>query len=420
MVSDSVDKKGNAVDKFNFVTMEDLEKNIQDFHKKEEEDQTISLVPTPEVVNVDKNSFDENHEVFQEANHLNDSAVEEKPHKLSRKLYFSFEARVAAMIILILAFFGGACFLILEALNFGNKETVSYNEVGSASYQVCLTDSEYYGTGCLQEGMEYLSSLVDTIRADLEYKVDFSTDIEYDLAYHVLAITKIADKTDSTKVLYRNEEELVGRTDISNTSNVIQIKENVAVEFARYNKTVLDYKERYAVDSASTLEVILYLDEPTETRAVASLIVPLGDSTFGITKDVTENLNRSVSIESDTWNSYNTWCAIIATCFIIISLILLFKTTRLVLKVTTNRNKYQTALTNILREYDRLIVIARDGYESNVEKKIIKVESFNDILDARDTLEKPIIYSRINDVKSEFIVEDDEKLYKFVLKESDF
>ena len=89
------------------------------------------------------------------------------------------------------------------------------------------------------------------------------------------------------------------------------------------------------------------------------------------------------------------------------------------LKVTTSRNKYQTLLTQILREYDRIIVIARDGYESNVKKKVIKVANFDELLDARDTLEKPIIYSRVNDVKSEFIVEDDEKLFKFILKESD-
>ena len=90
----------------------------------------------------------------------------------------------------------------------------------------------------------------------------------------------------------------------------------------------------------------------------------------------------------------------------------------MVLKVTTNRNKYQQRLSQILRDYDRIIVIARNGYESNVERKVIKVETFEELLDAQSTLQKPIIYSRINDVKCEFIVEDDTTLYKYVLKES--
>jgi hypothetical protein len=74
---------------------------------------------------------------------------------------------------------------------------------------------------------------------------------------------------------------------------------------------------------------------------------------------------------------------------------------------------------SILNEYDRLIVIARDGYESNIEKKVVKLQSFNELLDARGVLNKPIIYSRINNVKSEFIVEDEAVIYKFVLKEAD-
>ena len=99
---------------------------------------------------------------------------------------------------------------------------------------------------------------------------------------------------------------------------------------------------------------------------------------------------------------------------------LLYKLVRLVLKVTTNRNKYQVYLNEILREYDRIIVVARDGYESNEEKEEVKVSTFDDLLDTRDILQKPIVYSKVNSVKSDFIVEDDNKIYKYTLKEADF
>ncbi len=414
-----MDKKGNNDEKFSFITIGELEKNVQELHEQGEENREISIVPNPKVVSVDKTPFEE--EQYQEITNIKESAVkEEKEIPPKKRIYFSYETRVGIMVLLILTFFGVACFLILEALNFGDDEKVKYSEISQIDYQVCLNDSEYYGTSCLGEGMEYLSSLVDNIQVNYHYDVDFSSNIQYDLAYHIVAITKIYDKDDDQKVLYRNEEELVSRTDFADTSKKIQISRNVPVDFAKYHKIVVDYNERYGVESGSTLEVILFLDEPTETRRVATLMVPLGKPTFHISKDLIKKKNREVFIDNDEWNSYNTWCSIFAVFFVIISLFLLFKTTKLVLKVTTNRNKFQTALSNILREYDRLIVIARDGYESNVEKKVIKVDSFNDILDARDTLEKPIIYSKINDVKSEFIVEDEEKLYKYVIKESDF
>ena len=87
--------------------------------------------------------------------------------------------------------------------------------------------------------------------------------------------------------------------------------------------------------------------------------------------------------------------------------------------VTNSKSSYEQKLSQILRDYDRLIVIARNGYVSADEKQIVKVESFEELLDARETLQKPIIYYKVNDVKSEFMVEDDDKLYKFVLKEAD-
>ena len=153
---------------------------------------------------------------------------------------------------------------------------------------------------------------------------------------------------------------------------------------------------------------------------MGSIIIPLGNSTYEVTKETINNTDRTIEVKESEWSDYNTICITIASILIVVSLFLIYKTTSLVLKVTNNRNKYQQKLTQILREYDRIIVIARNGYESNKTKAVIKVDSFEELLDARDTLQKPIIYSKINDVKSEFIVEDEEKLFKFILKEADF
>ena len=115
----------------------------------------------------------------------------------------------------------------------------------------------------------------------------------------------------------------------------------------------------------------------------------------------------------------NTIYVIVTAVLVLISLVLIFKTTGLVLRVVRNRNRYQRKLSQILTEYDRIIVVARDGYVSRLNCKVEKVSNFDDLLEIKRNLSKPIIYSRINDVKSEFIVEDSEKVYKFVLKDTD-
>jgi hypothetical protein len=91
----------------------------------------------------------------------------------------------------------------------------------------------------------------------------------------------------------------------------------------------------------------------------------------------------------------------------------------LIFKVMGTTSMYQRKLNKILREYDKYIVISRGDYDIDDSKRLIKVTSFGELLDARNTLEKPIVYVKVNNVKSEFYVEDSESIYKYTLKEAD-
>ena len=64
--------------------------------------------------------------------------------------------------------------------------------------------------------------------------------------------------------------------------------------------------------------------------------------------------------------------------------------------------------------------MTKNDLEIDENKTILKVSSFKELLDARNTLNKPIIYNKINNIKSEFIVEDESVIYKYVMKEADF
>ena len=340
-----------------------------------------------------------------------------------KRRYFSFEARVAIMMVIVLVLFGCACFFSLEAINFGKNEIVTYDEVGKVNYDICFKPNETYKDRCIDDKQsvnEYVADMVDTITASFYYDVDFSTDIDYELYYHIAAVTKVYDANDPTKILYQNNDNLIDKTNVKKNSRFIKFNDAVSINYASYNNFVNNYLTQYSLQSSSAVvDLILYLDEPTESREVAVLSIPLGRQTFGITKSSTINTNKVVEIVNDSWNEYNTICAFLATILVIISLAILFKTTRLVLKVTGNKNKYQAKIQDILREYDRIIVIARDGYETNVERTVIKVDKFEELLAAHESLKKPIIFSKVNDVKCEFIVEDTKTLYKYVLKEAD-
>lgn len=344
----------------------------------------------------------------------------DKANNVSRKIYIGFEARVLTLVLIVLCLFFGACYFILEACNFSKDRIVTYTETSDVKYSVCTKDNDYYNKSCLNENMQYLTAVTDYITATFKYNVKFSTEIDYNLAYHIVGITKIYDKNDQGKVFYENENLLVERTDISDSTDLIDFSRDVKIDFNAYNDYVKKYQSKYGLDSLASLEVFLYLDEEKETRPVSSILIPLGKTSYGIRKNIPTAKSKEVQLDNDVWNNYNAMCAVCASVLIVLALIVLFRVTSLVLKVTSNKSKYQVMLEHILKEYDELIVTTKNGYQVVGDKQVIKVESFKELIDAKNALNKPIVYSKINSVKSEFIVDDVDKVYKFVLKEADF
>lgn len=389
--------------------------------KKEDIDQKVENETTNKKVKkfnfVSIEALEEEHRKFEEEKEAIRNSTNVSPIK---RFYLNFETRVALKMTVVLILFGLACFFALKAINYGKNDIVSYSEISNAKYSVCLNENDFYQEKCLGEGMEYVSDMVNSVSADFDYKVDFSKAIDYDLTYEVNVITKITDKKDPSKIYYQGDKNLVPEVLLNEKSNNIDIKEKVSVDFANYNKFVTNYIEQYGlVDYSSTIDIVLTINDSGESKDVASISVPLGKKTFNITKSSRSNTNKTLEVNNDVWNEYNSIFAVIASILVIISLTLLYRTTKLVLLVTNNKNKYEAKLQQILREYDRLIVIARDGYESNIKRDIVKVNSFEELLAAQSTLKKPIIFSKVNNIKCEFIVEDNKTLYKYVMKEAD-
>ena len=335
-----------------------------------------------------------------------------------KKGYFGFGKRIVILAVILVAMLIGCVYSVYQALQLGYDEVVQYTENSDISYSVCdkgLTGS----VNCSSKDLDYSSEVIHSIKTTFNYDVKFSKKIDYDMSYRIVAVTKIMDETNQDKVLYKNEDLLFTKTYPVNKNGVIQLNNGIDLDFEKYNQYVLDYMEKYNLNTKANLDVVLYVDDVNETREIASMQLSLGKETFKIHTQNSNNNEQEMKIINSFWNDSNSFYAFISIVLMLSIFLIIYRIVRLVLMIKNTHNRYQVRLNYLLREYDRLIVIARDGYESNVRKQVIRVNNFEELLDARSKLEKPIIFSRINDVKSEFIVEDDDKLYKFVLKEAD-
>ena len=149
------------------------------------------------------------------------------------------------------------------------------------------------------------------------------------------------------------------------------------------------------------------------------MLIPLTKQTFTVDVLEVNNAKQHLVIDEAGWAGVNTSYSAVGVIFVLFGVLGIIRLSNLVFKVMGTTSMYQRKLNKILREYDKYIVISRGDYDVDGSKRLIKVASFGELLDARNTLEKPIVYVKVNNVKSEFYVEDSESIYKYTLKEAD-
>ena len=87
-------------------------------------------------------------------------------------------------------------------------------------------------------------------------------------------------------------------------------------------------------------------------------------------------------------------------------------------KTSPKKTLYDLTLAKILREYDRVIVDSKKIVYMDGE--VLDVKSFIELLDVRDIIEIPIIFSEVHKgLKSIFIVKTANENYRYVLKMAD-
>lgn len=340
---------------------------------------------------------------------------------INAKKHISFEKRIVALLTIIVVSFFIAGLLIFKAIT-SNKETaITFDEKSIIDYNVCineLTYGQYYNNSCLDEGMEYLTSISERMPVNFKYQVDYSENVDKTLDYYIVSNVVIS-KGLNGKVLNSMEEVLVDRTSYSVFGNSAELSIDVDIPFKKYVDYVNSYNLQFNLTSYATLETIFYVDNGITIKKVAALSMPLSANTFNIEEAVINNERQSLNVVNNDWSSFNASYAVVGLVFVLIGLFGIIKLADLVYKAMGTSSLYQRKLNKILREYDRHIVIARGEYNIDPSKRLIKVTSFGELLDARDTLEKPIVYLKINNVKSEFYVEDSEIIYKYTMKEVD-
>ena len=201
-----------------------------------------------------------------------------------------------------------SCALVIicfgTSLMFYNKNKVDsaeYIENSTAEYQVCLKENKYYKEKCLNEGIEYITSLTDKIRVDFSYSEVYQEAMQKKYSYYVKSSIVIKTSEENGKELYKNTKKLTKNKSEEMNGNVLTIAESLEVPFQENSEYAQKYINDYSLLGKGNLIVSLMVKDQDGEKEVSSLSIPITQLTYSITKTELNNSINQYTIKSNNF-----------------------------------------------------------------------------------------------------------------------
>ena len=352
--------------------------------------------------------------------------IKEK-NKIKHKLYIGYQTRIVTTIVLtFLLLFIGTYYLI-KSINVLSVINVNYREKSNIDYKVYLKNNEFYDSEYLGKGMSYVASLIDKITADFNYTFDIDKESNIDFDYDIKAELVISD-TSKNNIFLKKEYTLMQNTkENMNNNKTHTIDKTIDIDYDYYNRIANKFRISYGVETRSDLNIYLNIHEKNadnnsfklKNKSVMALTIPLSQKSINITLDYKDINKTSQVIKNSEIIISNYIYLVLGASLLLIGILEFIHLMRLILLTKTKKTNYDKYISKILNEYDRLIVETTTAPNMK-DKKIIKVNKFNELLDVRDNLKLPVKYFVVSKhQKCQFYIDHEEEIYILTIKEVD-
>lgn len=361
----------------------------------------------------------------------NDKKVEKtddlKTEKKYNKPYFSYSARIILCLVGFVALFSVSMLFLSKTFEKEAGRVASYRDTGKLDYKVYLKENDFYEEEYLDKNKNYIASLIKSINANFNY--DFVINKASDMTFNYQIVGKlIISQSNGKDVLYEKEYVIKeGKAQTLEDKYTYNIKDNFSISYDYYNGLANKFKSTYGVDADSKLVVYVKISKNVKDDDMVdikdskqmNLTIPLSQKTLEIAINDTGINNTQNIVEDEKVSLANIASGIAFLVCFVGGVAALMGFLELVIILKPKTNVYDKYVKKMLTEYDRLIVETPSEPKFN-DKEIIKIKKFEELLDARDNLKRPIMYfSVVKHQKCYFYIQKDETIYLLTIKASD-
>lgn len=355
----------------------------------------------------------------------NEEKKQRAAHQAFRKKWFYIQLGAIVFITLLLAAF-------IYGYTYNQRGTyIEYVEKSNVDYKVYLKDNDEYEEESLNGGYAYIVELIDRIETEFEYKIDMNQDnVKYKYSYSVDAQLEILDKK-YNKPLYAPVDVIVEKkTYQQDSSEDLVIKESFVIDYNEYNDKARKFISDYSLKNIQAKIIVkMHINvvsscEDFETDATddysVSLNIDLNDTTTAINLSATAPTeeNKIASCNDSAGKVLGYKIASIACGILdagLIAAIVIF-----VLYTRDKNTDYSSKVNRVLRNYRSYIQKINNEFEAQ-GYQILRVDTINELLEIRDTLQKPILFTENEDkTTSKFFILTEQIMYLFKIEVSGY
>jgi len=324
-------------------------------------------------------------------------------------------AIVLVFILMLVAF--------MSAPKKAEDKNVYFTENSKVGYKVFLKENEFFEQQYLKEGNQYIASLIDYIEVNFKYDLgSLDAKSNYKYSYKIVAETNVTDKTNHNP-LYDLEEALLEQTELANMVNTkVSIDETIKIDYNKFNDLINKFIYVYDLEgSDSLLDVNMYvtvLDSAgkeinTISKPVASLSIPLTEKTMAVDLETVAVDGNDITVAENSGNKTYLFAGLLLLAldiFLVIKLAIFIKDTE------SEKAVYNMRLRKIMSNYGSYIQKLYNEFEFDTYQ-ILEIKSFEDLLQIRETINKPILMTEKSlAMETYFFIPCDKNVYIFELK----
>ena len=339
-----------------------------------------------------------------------------------KRIIFGMVGTTIILMILTLA-------MLLIYRTAGKVQAVSYNENSNIDYRVFLKDNEFFNSDYLVDDKGYIAILIDYIQAKFDYQLEFDrNDVNYQYTYWIEGNVVVRQKN-MEKPLYESSDVLVNEKVMTGTKEPVTISENVQIDYNHYNQLIKNFIQIYGLENTeSVLNVNLHVDvlgtcdeleKDPNRESVITLSIPLTTKTTAI--DISNHLvgDEDGVIICGTKSNRQVFL-VLGIVFGIAMISVGISTIRYSIRTSSLENLYESELKKILNHYSAYIQQLGSDFDFK-DYQILKIDTFEDMLEIRDTIKQPILMKENEDkTGAYFLIPSNTKiLYVYRIKIGD-